>query len=454
MGALGACAQPKVAPLPTPPPESPSPSDEAHEAQEEYVPLPPYPRLKRVRQLGEYRFVSDQPFGLLVFPLSGELGRPEAGDVLYNEGRLLVLGPSTEIHLTEDTHKCPEIRVSLQPEAPVELIPDATCLTLRGGGSSDGKGPSGDEILRSLPSLEYLALDLTSLEVDLRLLTKLPKLRFLSLFTWWDEGVPDLSVLGELTSLEGLDLRVARKLDLSFISHLSKLRALVIADNQVETLAPLQDLPELRLLEADWTPLERLPQGAFPKLRRLSVLTPSLPPEEVERFQQEHPKTEIRASYKADLEKLLEQASRFVIDDLVLDRPEDVDGLRRLLLEVDETRAGWACRCYGAPHIDVFAGDVWLDTISMQHGQAIQTVGWPNGVVFTDGIPEKLAAWLKRRGVTRPAWDLERRNEFVTQQATIALGRAPRRDELEQFYPYPPLSELPNYDEESEPTLP
>ena len=234
--------------------------------------------------------------------------------------------------------------------------------------------------------------------------------------------VAGTGALAALADLRQLDVSWSDGIsDLSFAATMRKLASLDVERTKIASLGPLGPLADLVEVNANSTPLTRLPDGPLPALRRLKLLSTRLSPPEVSRFRDAHPRCVVEHGWMALLRDTAAPADRLRVRTggtchrrlstektifEVRDRAE-IKGLLRQI-EVNEDRSGFHCMCCGSPTFELYEGSRLLVTLGFHHGQSLRWPDrWPGDATLQPESAEHLARFLGKHGFDGPLRERE-----------------------------------------------
>lgn len=290
----------------------------------------------------------------------------------------------------------------------------------------------GNRHLQSFAALKSLgelrALDLfVSSDLDLELLAGMKKLEWLKL---WGSGVKNWGALRQLKSLRFLRIiSFSEETDLSFTAELHNLEELHLAQNPVKDLRPLSGLKKLRLIQANGTKVECLPEGELPALRELRIQSTPVTETELAKFAQAHPQCRIDKDWNAALRQALEGATRLRIRDgglchrrggePTLFETKDAVVIRKFIerFEVVEKGSGFHCSCCGDPTLEFYRDEELKVELGFHHGRSLRWKGWFGDGLLTPASAEGLIDLLAAHGVSGPAKAEEAANEEARREA-------------------------------------
>jgi hypothetical protein len=276
---------------------------------------------------------------------------------------------------------CLSIDPSELSKGPTARLPlDLQCLFAEEYGTDGGEGRSLLEpYLRPLRALRYLSIDgWERRPLDLRFIAQNRDLRYLRL--GYGNLVEQPAALGALADLRFLDLRHVEGLEqLDFATRLRELRRVYLDGTRIRSLAPLAQLPHLRRVHADLTPLTGLPAAGWPALDELHVLCLELPSAATEAFAAHHPRVTVWHRWSRSLTRAFEGVTRVrVVGEQTFDvtDPAEIQRLAREHLAIDDARTDWACRCDGDPKLELYRGEVRVARLAAHHGIALAWPAW------------------------------------------------------------------------------
>lgn len=157
------------------------------------------------------------------------------------------------------------------------------------------------------------------------------------------------------------------------------------------------------VLEAEQTP--SLP-AALPALAEASVWAPLVTSDAIDLFVRAHPRATVQRGWVGRLRLQLGKADRVVLrsgglchrqpnhEKVLVDRrsAEDVAALLATL-SIDEKGSKGFCMCCGNPTLEFYQGERLLESVGLQHGDALRWT-WPaDAHLATDATMRKLEAW-------------------------------------------------------------
>lgn len=332
------------------------------------------------------------------------------------------------------------------------LDPTRACVTI-----TDRTAQGPDKRLPPLPSgLRYLCVNEHSSEGirDYAALADQRGLRFLRLLPmavesfdagllkasadlrWLELGGPQLANSASLASLPALrELRLPwheEMKDISFVRAMKELRVLDIRRSAVSDLTPLNGQETLAAVDADASPVERLPRGPLPALRSLKVMLSKLSDDAVADFAKAHPTCQVWHRWVPALRRALAGATRLRVRtggtchrdieaEKTLFEVKDAKPVQELVgqIQVDEPRSGGHCMCCGEPSFEFYQGEKLLLTLGFHHGRSLRWPdGWPGDAMLTPASSDFLCAWLSDHGVKGPE---QERTEGKRQEAAARL---------------------------------
>lgn len=261
--------------------------------------------------------------------------------------------------------------------------------------------------------LRFLRFEASSAHaLDAGLIESNTKLRYL------DMCGNDLVRPERLASLAGLrDLRLSWCEDLgdiSFVRNMGALRRLDIRRTGVADLSPIGGHPSLEHINANSTPVARLPTDPMPSLRTLWVMSTKLPAEAVAEFAATNPKCRVWYDWNEELRRELAGANsvRVVAGDLAIDvgvsedatlftvtDPEEVSSL---IENIEVSEWDQRCSCAGGPILYFRTGDGPTASFTVHHGRSLRWWGWPADGILTAESAAYLREWFAQHGVVLP----------------------------------------------------
>lgn len=296
--------------------------------------------------------------------------------------------------------------------------------------------------LAKLRDLEFIDV-LPEREFDLRLITGLPRLKVLRLVSG---SLKRTEALATLAALESLYLSFHEEVtDIEFARSLTHLRELQIRSTGIRDLTPLVDLRQLETVDADQTPLARLPNGLLPALRRLDVIGTPVLGDAVAAFRQEHPGVRVRYRWNESLREALVGVTRVRVG------PGETCGLGEAapapyettdaaeiselmeLLVVDEKESGGVCGCLGGAELEFFRGQQLLETTNLVCNEMLRWSGWPGDGTLTAVNATAVVEWLARRGMNGPKDEIHETqvrlaaSQRKTERAVVGMSQRLRK---------------------------
>lgn len=276
--------------------------------------------------------------------------------------------------------------------------------------------------------LKFLAVGLVArVDFDCALIVGAARLQY---FDGAGLEVKNSSSLAKLSSLRYLNLRYSDNLaDVKFASELKQLENLIIDHSKVADLSPLNGLPKLRSVNADQSPVMKLPQ-AMPALRDLHVMSSKLTDADVKTFQQGNLKCETFHRWLPALQRALTKATKLRIRtggtchrDIASEQTQfetaDAAVIKVLAagIQIEENRSGGHCLCCGDPSLEFYEGDKLIVTLGFHHAQAMRWPEiWPGDGTLSAGSAEFLIRWLADHNVPGPLRERERAQEQAGQE--------------------------------------
>lgn len=317
----------------------------------------------------------------------------------------------------------------------------------------EGGKLSNIETLRNLTQLVFLDLDTRNVSgFDYHILRAGPSLRRL-VFSSGDDPAQHPEALKELTGLHHLDLnwRTTTPQEIEAIATIQNLRTLSLRVTTTIDLRPLGKLTRLERIEAEGSPIEKLPVEAMPALRELNVLGSRVNEVEAKAFRTRNPHCMLQYDYLEVLQQALVGTTRVRLRtggtchrDTAKEKTlyetttqaEADEFIARIAVESAEGVGG--CMCCGSPTLEFYAGDRLAVTLGMQHGFALRwTERWPSDAQITEVSADYLANWMARHGAKEPRESL--RQHRASQRAAAdrqarydAIMPGPLRDALAQ----------------------
>lgn len=284
-------------------------------------------------------------------------------------------------------------------------------------------------LLGAIDSLRYLALDSSGIQpFDASVLARNRQLRHLRLSALNPSNLSSLAGL----PIRKLEIRVSDLADLSFASALSELEELRLQDTPISDLSPLSALSRLAIVDANGNHVGKLPRGALPALRQLSVLQtessrrgrvmPGVSDQDAAQFTREHPSCRLIHRWEPALKRELTAVTRLRVrtggtchhdgSEKTLIELADRAELTRVIdsIRISDSESGFHCLCCGHPSLEFYRGDELLLTLGFHHGRSLRwATGWPGDAMLTAESGETLSQWMAKRGVKDPL--AERRAE-------------------------------------------
>ena len=295
----------------------------------------------------------------------------------------------------------------------------------------------GWKSLARLRQLEYLDV-FPERAFDARLLTGFARLRSLELYA---RPLTNASALATLPALESLELAHQAVDDIGFVRALPALRHIGLRGTRVSDLSPLSGLERLEAIVATFAPLTRLPDGPLPSLRTLDIMLTPLTDDAVASFRQAHPDVRVRHRWNASLREALAGTTRVRLraePECSLEEagaPRDIDGPSEIaelmaILVFEESAGVGICGCLGGTAIELHQGDGRVETLQLVCGVSIRWSGWPGDGQMSDGSQQALVDWLARHGVTGPRDELRETRAglevWARKRARAAAAMSPR----------------------------
>jgi len=279
--------------------------------------------------------------------------------------------------------------------------------------------------LQPLKELRYFALDNgVAVPFDCALLKRSSQLEVLDLA---GSELKNVSALGTFTELRELDMRFCSDLaDVAFAKGMTKLEQLELQQTGVADLTPLAGLPQLRELNADQTPVAKLPVS-LPALKTLKLLSTALSEADIEAFKKANPGCTVEHRWLESLQRALAKTTRVRVrtggtchrDErrektlFEITKPEE---LKQLIagIGLDDEHNGFHCMCCGEPSLEFYDEHGLQATLGFHHGRSLRWPGgWPSDAALTYDSANFLIDWLAEHGATGPREDRKRAIEEV-----------------------------------------
>jgi hypothetical protein len=228
------------------------------------------------------------------------------------------------------------------------------------------------------------------------------------------EGIDDENVgaLGTLHDLRRLNLSRCGKLTtIEFTRSLSHLEFIDVSMTGVSDLSVLGELPSLREIVAYGTPTRVLPKGRLPQLRLINILNSQVAANDAAQLQELCPDAMVRHCWAGALRDTVAGADHVRVrsggigyrhkdKERTLAEEWDATEVEQLAwsFEVNESKSGGSCKCFGHPTVEFHRGEALLAEIGLKHGWSACWVGWPGDARLTLESRDKLAAWLSEHG--------------------------------------------------------
>ncbi|MCW1887769.1 hypothetical protein OKA04_23730 [Luteolibacter flavescens] len=330
-----------------------------------------------------------------------------------------------------------------------------------------------EQTLRDLPAgLKYLAFDIDSSPSlkDVSRLSKATELLWLRLHHfmavnadvmagmsklrlfdagWADlENVPALGALKEMRELhlggvDGVE-------ELGFVSTMPELRRLSVERTAITSLQSLEGLKKLEEVHASETRVKTLPPPAgVPSLRRLTLLSASVPEARVDEFRKALPDCQVDSSWHAALASALKDVDRLRVrtggtchrnieKEETLFEVVDAAEIQRLVgsWKVEDQESGFHCMCCGEPSLEFYKGGKLITTLGFHHGRSLRwPEGWPGDALLTIVASDSICDFLERNGYDEPKKELEksRKREAAHNRLMSAYAQLVDETVLEQF---------------------
>jgi hypothetical protein len=318
------------------------------------------------------------------------------------------------------------------PRLPVPL----RCLVVD---SRSSDGLKRFDAISRLPDLRYLRVRLISHStVDLSVLKNAPRLRRLEM-----SGVRlrNSRQLARLSNLRVLDLGYCQGIgDVAFVRQLPRLRHLSVRRTDVEDLSPLVGHPALEQVDADRSPVRRLPAEPASQMRILRVMSTRLSDDQVSSFRLANPDCLVWHRWTTAFQQAVDRADHLRVrtggtchrdpdQEECLFETSDTASIQALVagLEIDEAQSNFHCMCCGDPSLEFYCGQQLLATLGHHHGRSLRWPGgWPSDALLTESSAAFLRAWLGERGVLGPnrEHEAELERQRAWERRVAAVGEA------------------------------
>ncbi len=290
-------------------------------------------------------------------------------------------------------------------DLPASLSRKLRYLSIRGGAHWDSeKNP-----IAGFPSLHYLQV-FGFEPFDCAWLAGCDDLRSLRLYSALT-NVDELTSLGELRHL--FLFHKTKISDISFVGKMSQLRGLELWGTQVTDLSPIAVMPELAWVEVSG-PVKKLPEGVLPSLRYLKVLGTDISDETAASFQERNPLCTVNRRWDEALADALAGTTKIRVCMVGNGRyglganvhfeetdPNEISGVIAGI-SVIEGRGASICQCSGSLTFEFHSEDRLIESATYHHGTRLRWRGWSGDGRLTDGSAALLRRWLLRNGVTVP----------------------------------------------------
>jgi hypothetical protein len=266
--------------------------------------------------------------------------------------------------------------------------------------------------LRNLKQLTSLAVKTIGGTFDCRALSESTQLETLDLT---GNRLQNADALASLTELKVLKLTYCRGLtDVTFAKAMHDLVDLEVDNTQVEDLSPLDGLESLRTINANATPVRKLPKS-LPAIRELTILSTRMSDADVAAFKERHPQRLVRHRWEKSLQEALRTATRLRVrsggtchrnieNEETLFETEGREEIKQLLAGIDVEEDGARhCQCCGDPSFEFYDGERLIATLGFHHGHSLRWVNvWPADAMLSQTSSEFLIDWLAKRDVKGP----------------------------------------------------
>ena len=345
-----------------------------------------------------------------------------------------------KLKLIDPARTCVTIREDTAQGRKHALPPLPAGLTKLRIQSNSSEGLKNLDELRDQTELRFLSISMTgAASFDCSLIKQAIHLETLNLIGNTLKSTDDLAALTQLKVLIADYCRGLNKI--SFASAMPKLTTLRISNTQVVDLSPLEGLSMLQTVDANLTPVRKLP-ASIPALRELNVISSRLTDADVNTFQQANQECRVRHRWGASLQTALKSATRLRIrsggtchrneaTEKTLFETNAADQIQQLLagIQLNEARSGFHCMCCGDPSLEFYEGDRLIVTLGFHHGEGFRwTGGWPGDAALTPQSADFLVEWLANHDVTGPLKQRQAKAEEVKAgerkiaQATVAMS--------------------------------
>lgn len=250
-------------------------------------------------------------------------------------------------------------------------------------------------------------------------LSKNAGLRYLNL---GGERLANVNELVSLTNLRYLDLQYVDEVkDIGFARQLASLREVDLTNTGVEDLRPLAGLKELADVSADSAPVQQLPEGEMPGLRKLRVMSTKLTDASVERFSKANPRCKVVHRWGSAFRDAVSGTTRIRVRtggtchtdptrEKTIFEVSDAEGVKQFIaaVKLDEARSNFHCMCCGSPTFELYKDKELLLSLGFHHGRSLRWPGgWPGDGLLIDASGGWFCDWLADHGIKGPKQERE-----------------------------------------------
>lgn len=296
---------------------------------------------------------------------------------------------------------------------------------------SSSMGVKDYNLLRKQSQLRFFALNAMGEDAfDVKMISANRQLRFLDL---GGEDLMNVQTLANFTNLRELHLEWCPDVDnIRFVRDMTHLKVLWVRNSSVMDMTPLAGLKELTIVNADQTPVSRLPEGEFDCLSMLRIMSTKVTENEIARFCKANPQCEVHYRWDESLRRSLKGITRIRVRsggtchrDKAAERtlfeetnPGKIEMFTKRFA-INEGGSGFHCMCCGSPSFEFYNNEELVVTLGFHHGRSLRwPEGWPSDALMTGEFADYVCKWLAENGVSDP--QKEREDE---QKREIAMQR-------------------------------